>query len=287
MTKLFIKFAMSMELKTLVFILASTMLPAIAFAENKPERIVSMSPSLTEIVFAIGAGAQVVAVDNYSDYPPEAPITSLSAFEPNLEAIATFDPDLVILSYDIGDLVKGLNLIGVDTMLLPAAKNFNGILDQVRDLGEKTGNIQQANKLSEQMGSKMNNLIETRKNKDSLRIYHEIDDNYYSASSHSFIGNIYKLLNFINIADQADKDGYGYPKLSPEYILLSNPEMIILTGTNPEKVEKIKKRPGWSNIDAIKKENVFILDPDIGSRWGPRIIDFASFLVKKLNSSQQ
>ena len=112
----------------LILLLKSMLFPTFVFGDTRPERIVSISPSLTEILFAIGSGSQVVAVDNYSNYPPEVPTTSLSAYEPNMEAIASFDPDLVILSYDIGDLVKGLNSIGVETMLLPAAEDFEGIL---------------------------------------------------------------------------------------------------------------------------------------------------------------
>ncbi len=252
-----------------------------ALANSKPERIVSISPSLTEILFAIGAGSQVIAVDSYSNYPPEAPITSLSALEPNMEAIAAFNPDLVVLSYDVGDLVKGLNKIGIETMLLPAATDFEDILMQVKNLGKRTGNIEQADGLAAEMKSDMENLMYTTQSKGSLRIYHEIDENFYSPSSSSFIGSIYQLLNFTNIADQADKDGYGYPKLSPEYILSSNPSMIVLPGKDQDYLNKLKSRPGWSAIDAVKEDRFLILDEDIGSRWGPRIIDFAKAIVKR------
>ena len=265
----------------LILLLKSMLFPTFVFGDTRPERIVSISPSLTEILFAIGSGSQVVAVDNYSNYPPEVPTTSLSAYEPNMEAIASFDPDLVILSYDIGDLVKGLNSIGIETMLLPAAEDFEGILSQVKDLGLRTGNNDQAHELARKMKSEMEDLINKMANRESIRVYHEIDENYYSASSNSFIGSIYGLLNFTNIADKADEDGYGYPKLSPEYILSSNPELIILPGKDAEYVEKLKKRPGWSAIDAVKKENFLLLDPDIGSRWGPRVIDFAKSVVNQ------
>ena len=114
-----------------------------------------------------------------------------------------------------------------------------------------------------------------------MRIYHELDENYYSASINSFIGNIYHLLNFNNIADIADKDGSGYPKLSPEHILSQNPEIIILTNKDPNYITKVKKRAGWSTLSAVKQNNFIILSPDIGSRWGPRIIEFAQEVVKK------
>ena len=87
------------------------------------------------------------------------------------------------------------------------------------------------------MKIEMKNLIELMKTKSQIKIYHEIDENYYTASSNSFIGSIYKLLGIINIADQVDKDGNGYPKLSPEYILLSNPDVIILPGKDFNYIE--------------------------------------------------
>ncbi len=190
-------------------------------------------------------------------------------------------PDLVVLSYDIGDLVKGLNSVGIETMLLPAAADFEGILFQVEELGKRTGNTENAIKVAGKMKTEMEDLIDSRRGGKPLRVYHEIDENYYSASSNSFIGSIYGLLNLINIADKADKEGYGYPKLSPEYILSANPEIIILPGKDLEYIDKIKIRPGWSAIDAVVEENFLLLDPDIGSRWGPRIIDFAKSVVKQ------
>ena len=265
----------------LILFLNSVAFSTSAFGDSRPERIISISPSLTEILFAIGAGAQVVAVDNYSNYPPEAPTTSLSAYEPNMEAISAFDPDLVVLSYDIGDLVKGLNTVGIETMLLPAAVDFEGIIFRVEELGKRTGNAENAIKVAGKMKTEMEELIDSRKGGKPLRVYHEIDENYYSASSNSFIGSIYGLLNLVNIADKADKEGYGYPKLSPEYILSENPEIIILPGKDLEYINKIKTRPGWSAIDAVVEENFLLLDPDIGSRWGPRIIDFAKSVVKQ------
>ena len=267
----------------LFFIFSFLIFSTNGFTSTKPERILSLSPSLTEILFAVGAGPQVIAVDNYSTYPPEAPITQLSSFEPNMEAIASFNPDLVLLSYDIGNIIKGLNIIGIETMLLPAPMNFEEILDQIRNVGERTGNIKQANKLANDMNSQMKNLVTLMKSKSQKKLYHEIDENYYSASSYSFIGNVYELLNFINIADQADTEGIGYPKLSPEYILLSDPNIIILPGKDFNYINKLRKRPGWSAIDALKEDRLLIIDSDIGSRWGPRIIDFAKVIVKQAN----
>ena len=250
-----------------------------ATSKNKPYRIISLSPSLSEILFSIGAGEQVIAVDNYSNYPTNAPKTNLSAYEPNLEAIASLEPDLVIFSYDIGHLSKGLNLAGIRTLLLPAPNDFDEILQQIKILGQITINTKKAEKLIFFMEDEMGKLILKRKKQQPQKIYHEIDENYYSASTFSFIGSIYAKLNFINIADPADKGEHGYPKLSPEHIIASNPDLIITTGENKERILKIKKRPGWKHINAIKNNMLLEIDPDIASRWGPRIINFASDIV--------
>ena len=282
MKKILNKIWSKMGIKPLFLIITFLMISTNGFTDTKPLRIVSISPSLTEILFAIGAGTQVVAVDSYSNYPKEAPITLLSSLQPSIEAIATFEPDLVLLSYDIGDLVKGLNTVGIETMLMPAPVEFEEILLQIKNIGRRTGNFEESNKLVNKMKIEMKNLIELMKTKSQIKIYHEIDENYYTASSNSFIGSIYKLLGVTNIADQADKDGNGYPKLSPEYILLSNPDVIILQGKDSNYIDKLKKRPGWLSINAVKKDRLLIIDPDIGSRWGPRIIDFAKVIVRQL-----
>lgn len=256
-----------------------------ALAENKPSKIISLSPSLTEILFAIGAAPQVIAVDSQSNFPRNVPRTRLSAYEPNLEAIASFKPDLVVLSYDISDAVKGLNLVGIDTLLLPTPKDFNEILKQILVLGESTGNIEKANKLIIYMKKKMRRLTAVREKRRTMKIYHEIDENYYSASSFSFIGSIYQMLNLTNIADNADKGGYGYPKLSPEYIISSNPDVIILPGKNSGYIGKIMKRPGWKHISAVRNKKFLRVEPDIASRWGPRVPEFANSIVGFLESN--
>ncbi len=281
MKKLQIRTFSTKRLLIVFVLLINSIFLKASFSETLPKRIVSLSPSLTEILFSIGAGPQVIAVDTYSNYPPEAPTTRLSSMEPNLEAISKYNPDLVLLSYDIGNVVEALKKVGINTILLPAAKNFEDILVQIRYLGKKTGNEEKSNLIAEKLKIEMESLISKRKKEKRLRVYHELDENYYSASINSFIGNIYYLLNFENIADIADKESLGYPKLSPEHILFSNPEIIILTNRNKEYINDVKKRPGWSTLDAIKQNNFIILSPDIGSRWGPRIVEFAKEVVKK------
>ena len=247
---------------------------------SSPKRIISLSPSITEILFEIGSGNQVIAVDNLSNYPNEAPITDISAYDPNVEAISLLNPDLVILSYNIKNLKAALKKIGIETIYLPAPLNFEDILDQIDYLGLQTGNEDKAKKLISKMKNRMKTLQKLRENEKATKIYHEIDPNYYSPSKFSFIGDIYQKLNYKNVADKADISNLGYPKLSPELIISENPDLIVLPGKDNKYVEKVKLRPGWSFIEAVKKNNFLLTNNDIASRWWPRILNFASILVE-------
>ena len=247
---------------------------------SSPKRIISLSPSITEILFEIGSGNQVIAVDNLSNYPNEAPITDISAYDPNVEAISLLNPDLVILSYNIKNLKATLKKIGIETIYLPAPLNFEDILDQIDYLGLQTGNEDKAKKLISKMKNRMKTLQKLRENEKATKIYHEIDPNYYSPSKFSFIGDIYQKLNYKNVADKADISNLGYPKLSPELIISENPDLIVLPGKDNKYVEKVKLRPGWGYIEAVKKNNFLLTNNDIASRWGPRILNFASILVE-------
>ena len=247
---------------------------------SSPKRIISLSPSITEILFEIGSGNQVIAVDNLSNYPNEAPISDISAYDPNVEAISLLNPDLVILSYNIKNLKAALKKIGIETIYLPAPLNFEDILDQIDYLGLKTGNEDKAKNLISKMKVRMKTLQKLRENEKATKIYHEIDPNYYSPSKFSFIGDIYQKLNYKNVANNADISNLGYPKLSPELIISENPDLIVLPGKDNKYVEKVKLRPGWGYIEAVKKNNFLLTNNDIASRWGPRILNFASILVE-------
>ena len=267
-------------LKILAILFLVMLASALEVNGINPKRIISLSPSITEILFEIGSGNQVIAVDNFSNYPNETPISDISAYDPNVEAISLLNPDLVILSYNIKNLKAALKKIGIETIYLPAPLNFEDILDQIDYLGLQTGNEDKAKKLISKMKNRMKTLQKLRENEKATKIYHEIDPNYYSPSKFSFIGDIYQKLNYKNVADKADISNLGYPKLSPELIISENPDLIVLPGKDNKYVEKVKLRPGWGYIEAVKKNNFLLTNNDIASRWGPRILNFASILVE-------
>jgi iron complex transport system substrate-binding protein len=257
---------------------------------HEPGRIVSLSPSATEMLFAIGAGKQVVAVDDQSNYPPSAPITKLSGFQPNVEAIAGYTPDLVVASDDTGGLVRGLSAVGVGTLLEPAAKGLNDSYAQIRQLGQATGHVAEATALLAKVQRDVASIVASvSKPKRQLTVYHELDDSYYSATSKTFIGQLYVLLGLHNIADRASGAAPDYPQLSSEFIVSANPDLIVLADTKccKQSLQTVAARPGWDSIAAVKTGEVIGVDDDVASRWGPRVVDFLRAIGKRVHQLEQ
>lgn len=244
---------------------------------KQPHRIVSLSPTATEMLFAIDAGTQVVAVDDQSNYPANAPTTKLSGFTPNIEAIAAYTPDLVVASDDTGGLVHGFDALHIPILIEPAAKNLNDSYRQIDQLGAATGRVAEAAALDKKMRSDLAGIVASLpKPGRQLKVYHELDDTYYSATSATFIGQVYALLGLKNIADGATAASPDYPQLSAEYIVASSPDLIVLADTKccHQGLSSVAARPGWSSIAAVKSGQVVGVDDDIASRWGPRVVDF-------------
>ncbi len=251
--------------------------------EERPVAVVSLSPTATEMLFAIGAGDQVVAVDDQSNYPEEAPTTDLSGFTPNVEAIAAFEPDLVVVSFDPGDLVSSLEALGIPVLLQPAAVSLDDVYAQIEQLGAATGNLAEAAALVAEMQSEIDRIVASVPDRDEpLTYYHELDPTFYSVTSSTFIGQVYSLLGLESIADPADTDGFGYPQLSVEYILDQDPDLIFLADTKccGQSPETVAERPGWSELTAVRSGAVIPLDDDIASRWGPRIVEFLDVVAE-------
>ena len=258
-------------------------------AIDAPKRIVSLSSTGTEMLFAIGAGKQVVAVDDQSNYPPAAPKTDLSGFTPNIEAIATYKPDLVVITDSAEEIKAGVEAIGAEVFVQPAATTLEDAYKQLRDLGKVTGHATQADAVAKKMEADLNELKGSLPtNAKGLTYYHELDNTYFSATSKTFIGSVYSLLGLKNIADAADKQGTGYPQLSAEYVLQSDPDLVFLADTKccQQSAETVAQRPGWANLKAVKNGGVVELDDDIASRWGPRIVEYVRIVAKKITALQ-
>ena len=244
--------------------------------DRQPTRVVSMSPTATEMLFAIGAGKQVAAVDSNSNYPEEAPRTDLSAYEPNLEAIAGYKPDLVVYSDDPGDLAAGLAKLAIPALQQPAAKTLDDTYAQLDQLGRLTGHAAEAARLADTMRGQIRQVVDASRPQRPLSYYHELDKTLFTATSATFIGQLYGLLGLRNIADAADKQGSGYPQLSAEYVVKANPDLIFLADTKccGQSAATVAARPGWRRLRAVADHAVVPLDDDVASRWGPRTVDF-------------
>jgi iron complex transport system substrate-binding protein len=244
---------------------------------RKPRRIVSLSPTATESLFAIGAGVQVVAVDDQSDYPKSVPKTSLSGFTPNVEAIASYRPDLVVIAYDPKGLSDALVRLGITVVHQDGAKSFKGAYQQIRQLGLVTGHESEATRLVGRMRSKIAAIVApARRAGRGLSVYHELTPDLYSATSKTFVGKVYEALGLRNIADAADSAGFGYPQLSAEYVVSVSPDVIVLADTVccGQKASTVAARPGWDRISAVRTGSIVRIDDSIASRWGPRLVNF-------------
>ncbi len=242
--------------------------------KSQPMRIISLSPTATEMLYAIGAGGQVVAVDDYSNFPAEAVAlgTALSGYEPNVEAIAGFSPDLVIIAYDSNGLVEQLKSLSIPVFMAAAATSFEDAYSQIEQLGALTGHLDTAVQVSGQMQSDIAAAVaEVTLPTTPILYFHELDNTYYSATSNTFIGQVYGLFELTNIADGV-VEGNDYPQLSAEVIVKANPDIIFISHSDTPEI--VAARDGWGNMKAVTREQVVVLPADVPSRWGPRLVDF-------------
>ncbi len=245
---------------------------------STPTKIISLSPAHTEILFAIGAGDQVVAVDDQSNYPPEAEAvkSDLSGFTPNIEAIAGYKPDLVVMADDYEGLTAQLNALDIPVWSGNAPATLDDAYAQIEQLGVLTGHAAEAVQVSSGMQADIEVIVVgLPKLETPLTYYHELDPTYFSSTSRTFIGAVYALAGLTNIADAAEA-GNDYPQLNTEYIITANPDLIFLADSKccGETPETVAARDGWGKLTAVKNGNVIPMDDDLASRWGPRIVDY-------------
>jgi len=243
----------------------------------RPKAIISLSPAVTEMLYAIGAGPQVKAVDADSNYPPQAPRTKLSGLSPNVEAIVAEKPDLVVEYADTGNLTKRLAAFSIPVLELPAPGQLSGVYNEFTQLGQATGHPAQAQVENASIRQQIARIVAAAPHHSRpLTYYYELDQTYYSVTSDTFIGRVLALLGMKSIADAAKgaASSGGYPQLSAEYILTANPDYILLADTLccHQSPASVAKRPGWGDLKAVKSGHVIALNDDIASRWGPRIV---------------
>ena len=264
---------------------AATSAPATA-AAGAPQSIISLAPTQTEILFAIGAADQVIAVDEMSNYPAEAldKPHDLSGFDPNVEAIAALHPDLVVIGDDFKGLAPQLAELGIDTWTSPAPTTLDEAYAQIESLGDATGHATEAGELVASMQSEIQAVVDAApKPATALSYYHELDPTLFSVTSTSFVGQVYALFGLENIADGVE-EGNDYPQLNAEYLIGTDPDLIFLADANwsGESPETVAARDGWAEVTAVKNGAIIVIDDDIASRWGPRLVDFVKAVAAAL-----
>lgn len=262
--------------------------------KSAPARIVSLSPTATEDLYAVGAGKQVVAVDESSNYPAGVPKTSLDGTNPNIEAIARYNPGLVIGYQDSNGLVKGLTKLGIPVLVDPAATTLDAAYAQIEQIGRATGHAAPAKRVTDGMKRQIAaDVGQAGSTHTDLSYFWEVSASpYFSATSKTFIGQVAGLFGLKNVADAADKasDG-GYPQVSQEYIVAAKPQIVFLTDNEPsdggQTPAVVAKRPGWTAIPAVKNHEIIPLNDDVASRWGPRLPQLVAAIAHAVESTSK
>jgi iron complex transport system substrate-binding protein len=244
---------------------------------SRPTRILSLSATATEMLYAIGAGSQVVGVDKYSTDPPNAPRTSFDGSE-SAESYVPLHPDLVVIAFTSNTkLVPELATLHIPALVLPPASSISGTYSQFMTLGAATGHVAAAAQEDASIRARLDAIVRSVGNRaKGLTYYHEIDNTLYTATSKTFIGALYARLGMVNIADAADHSGSGYPQLSAEYLVKADPDYVFLADTVccHESAATFAARPGFSVLKAVKLGHVVPLPDPVASEWGPRVVDF-------------
>ena len=268
---------------------------------HPPQCVVSLSPTATETLFAIGAGRQVQAVDKDANYPTHGlPATRVDALNPSVESVIglcrrtpthrSTKPDLVIISYDANSIKEKLSALGVRVLEQDAATSVGGALAEIRTLGALTGHAARADALAASIRRTIARDVASvpAHPGQALRVYYELDPTYYSLTSATFVGSLLKSLGAVNIADpQSTSADAGYPQLSAEYIVSADPQLILLADTKccQATPASVAARPGFATVSAVVDAHVVNLDDDVASRWGPRLGQLMNQLTAAVTSA--
>lgn len=261
--------------------------------ESEPMKIVSLAPSNTEILFALGLGDKVVGVTSNCNYPPEATEKEIVGdYNANLEKIVELDPDLVLV-YGAGDEgeVKVLRDAGINVLgFMP--ETIDGVISDIKTIGNITGKSTEADELTKDMMTKKEEILDKVKGQEKVKVFYEIwHDPLMAAGKGSFMDELITLAGGENIAEDADG---AYPEYDLEQLVERNPEIYLTSVDDPEispelqgkTIEAIKMRPGFEEISAIKNNRIYIFEGtegDVVSRPGPRIIEALELIAKSIH----
>lgn len=257
--------------------------------ETKPERIVSVIPSNTEIAFELGFGEEVVGVSDFDNYPPEAEKKEkVGGLEFNVEKVISLNPDLVLAhastaqSSEAG--LQQLKDAGVPVLIVNDAKNFDEVYESIEMIGTAAGAKEKAEQLVSDMKSKLEEIktkAQAIKEEDRKSVMVEVSPapEIYAAGKNTFMDEMLSAINAENIISEE-----GWPKMDSEAIIERNPDVIVTTHGfyTEDSVGNVLSRDGWQDITAVKNKQVAAVDSDMVTRSGPRIIEGVEELAKAI-----
>ena len=254
--------------------------------ESEDIKIISLSTTHTEIIQSLEAQDTLVAVDAFSEV--DFPVEKIDAYTVTAEELAPLNPDMVIIAFDFNGIVEGLESQEINYVLLPPAKNFEDVYSQISIIGEIVNKKGEASSKVRDMKLEINRILDDA-NYEDVSVYHEIGYSYgiYSVNSDSLIGEIYNALGVVNIANsEEDPFGSGYPALSEEMVIQSNPDYIVV-GHSDYLNKDLSIREGWGNISAVESSNVYFLDDTLASNWGTTTVQLVEELSNTFEESAQ
>lgn len=262
-------------------------LDRVVHLEQPAKRIVSLSPAMTELLFALDLGGSIVGTTKHCNYPPaalELPRVGGGTLESiSLEAIIDAKPDLVLCKWDSHQsLVSSLERLNVPSLAI-GAQSLDELFEQAKWVGLMTGHEEQADALIAEMSSRRDELtaiVSRVKPEPSLKVFYEVwDDPLMTAGPHSFIDELLSLAGLENIVGDTE---VSYPQISSEIVLQADPDLILAPTTHFETVsiDEIRSRPGWESMSAVKEERIYLISGDEVSRCGPRILDALAEIIQ-------
>ena len=254
--------------------------------ENDEIKIISLSTTHTEIIQSLGAENTLVGVDAFSEV--DFPVEVIDAYTVTAEELVPLNPDVVIIAFDFNGIVEGLEAQEINYVLLSPARNLDDVYAQIANIGEIVNKKSEASSTIRDMKLEINRIINNSNYQDTT-VYHEIGYSYgiYSVNSESLIGEIYNLLGVTNIANsEEDPYGSGYPALSEEMVIESDPDFIVV-GHSDYLNKDLSIRDGWGDISAVQNSRVFFLDDTLASNWGTTTLQLVEALAATFEESAE
>jgi len=275
-----------MKFKIIFLALLFSMCSNVTQETSQDIKVVSLSTTHTEIIQSLNAQETLVAIDSFSEV--DFPVQVIDAYTVTAEELAPLNPDVVILAFDFNGIVEGLENQELNYVLLPPAKNIEEVYLQIETIGSLVNKESEAFSTIRDMKIEINRILD---NADfgNTSVYHEIGYSYgiYSVNSNSLIGQIYNSLGVVNIANNTeDPLGSGYPSLTEEQIIESNPEYIVI-GHSDYLNKDLSTRMGWEDINAIENSNVYFLDENLANNWGTTTVDLVKQIALTFEESTQ